>query len=347
MSYSAANSPKRLRWLARFGLLWALALVARLLQLQIAERDDYQKIADRQQNRDIAVDAPRGEILDRNGRLLAMNVPAQSAVLGLEQVGNPHRIAVALAKALGLQAATLEASILTAQANNSNYVSIKRRLLPEEKAAIDALGIEQIAYRPETRRVYPNGTLAANLIGWVNEAGDGGGGLEYAANKQLLGTPGQMKIVMDSRRRRANSDVTKDPLPGHTLVTTIDTRIQHIADEALRQAVIDNNCATGSVVVMDPNTGEILAMSSYPTFDPNEPIKRGTLPNRVNQAIANRFEPGSVFKVITFAAALQTIGLRPTDIINCGRGVAHAFGRVIHDHDSYDTLSAADVLAKS
>jgi cell division protein FtsI (penicillin-binding protein 3) len=98
---------------------------------------------------------------------------------------------------------------------------------------------------------------------------------------------------------------------------------------------------------MDPDTGEVLAMSSYPTFDPNEPIRKGTLPNRVNQAIANRFEPGSVFKVITFAAALESTGLRPSDIIACGNGVAHAFGRVIHDHDSYSQLSAADVLAKS
>jgi cell division protein FtsI (penicillin-binding protein 3) len=347
MSQNTANSPQRLRWIARFALLWALAIGARLIQLQVSEREEYQALADRQQNRDIAVEAPRGEILDRNGQLLAMNVPVKSAVLSLEGITDTNTVAKRIAKALGMQVAPLAESLRKGVDSGASYVSIKRRLLPEQAAALDALGIPQVAYRPETKRVYPNGALASNLIGWVNDAGVGAGGLEYALNKSLTGADGRMKVVLDSRRRRANSEVTKDPQPGRTLRTTIDIRIQHVADEAIKKAVLDNHAATGSVTVMDPNTGEVLAMSSYPTFDPNEPLRKNGVSSRVNQAISNRYEPGSVFKVITFASALEHAGLKPTDMINCGHGIAHAFGRVIHDHDSYAQLTATDVLAKS
>ena len=376
MSYSNAKSSNRLRWLARGGLLWALLLVGRLAQLQISEREEYQKLADRQQHRDIVVEAPRGQIVDRNGRLFAISVPAKSIVLRVETVTDIRSVATRIAKVIGVDAAKLEAKIRIAKKKGVEYAELGRRLLPEQVSAVEALHIPEVAFRPDTRRVYPNGTLAANVLGWVYETSlgdirerawkkagnvgkhpaqddddelilEGAGGLERAANKDLTGTSGRMEFVVDARNRRADADVTKEPLAGRDLKLTIDARIQHVADNALRRAVQDNHCSTGSVVVMDPNTGEVLAMSSYPSFDPNEPVRNSNMDNRVNQAISNRFEPGSVFKVFTFASALETTGLKPDDIIACGRGVAHLFGRVIHDHDSYDQLTATDVLAKS
>jgi cell division protein FtsI (penicillin-binding protein 3) len=346
MSQTGANS-NRLRWLARGVLLWAGVLTARLVSLQVIHRDEYQALADENQLRSIQAEAPRGEILDRNGRVLAMNVPAKTALLKTEGLTNAKPLIRRIAKALEMDAAFLERRIAAQQAQGAETVELKRGLLTEQAAAVEALHIEQVAFRPGTRRIYPNGKLAANVIGWVNEAGQGVAGLELAFNKTLAGVPGRMRLVVDARQRRVNNEILDEPRPGHTLQTTLDARIQHVADEALKKAVLENHCGTGSVVVMDPNTGEVLAMSSYPTFDPNEPVRQASMSSRVNQAISNVFEPGSVFKVITFAAAFENTRLRATDMIACGRGVAHVFGRVIHDHDSYDALSAEDVLAKS
>jgi len=129
---------------------------------------------------------------------------------------------------------------------------------------------------------------------------------------------------------------------------TIDARIQYIADEALKRTVLAHHCKTGSLVVMDPRTGKILALSSYPTFDPNLPVKTAAdKKNRFNQAVSVPFEPGSVFKVVTVTSALETTNLRPSTIIPCGGGAMTFFGHTVHDHEHFSMLSMADVLAHS
>ena len=157
-----------------------------------------------------------------------------------------------------------------------------------------------------------------------------------------------MRMISDVKQRGFDSQIFTEPQPGKNLTLTIDERIQFVAEKALGEAVVANDCKTGSLVVMDPNTGEILALANYPTFDPNQPLKPDeSLADRNNLAVSVPFEPGSVFKVITLSAALETTNLRPKSVVSCGNGILRLAGRVIHDHNSYSALSVEDVLAHS
>src|SRR5262249_11912796 len=152
----------------------------------------------------------------------------------------------------------------------------------------------------------------------------------------------------DVRQNPYDTVVARQPEPGADLTLTIDSNLQYDAEKQLEKALISSGAKTGSLVALNPYTGEILAMANYPTYDPNLPPSPGDPAEaRSNLAITTPFEPGSVFKVITLSAALETTSLRPDTVINCGNGTINLFGRVIHDHNSYSALSMADVLAKS
>jgi cell division protein FtsI (penicillin-binding protein 3) len=347
----AQTSPRRLRTLARLGLFWVLVLTLRLGYLQIYKHDEYQKIAESQQNRELEIEAARGEIRDRNGQPLAMNVPAQSAFANPRLIGDARSAAARLAKALDLDAQSLEERIRFAQQKERFFVWIKRRLTPEEHQRVVKLGLDHLQYRQETRRVYPSDRLAANVLGWVNAAQRGAGGLEQSLDGELRGQAGMVRLVTDSRRRGVDSQVEVEAEPGTTIGLAIDARIQHVADTSLRKAVMDTGSETGSVVVLDPYSGDVLAMSSYPSFDPNEPLESmQSIQERMNRAASAPYEPGSVFKVVTFSALLENTRFRPDSRIDVGRGAIRLRGRTIHDHAPYDkptTFTMTEVLTKS
>ncbi|HYP06862.1 MAG TPA: penicillin-binding protein, partial [Bryobacteraceae bacterium] len=162
------------------------------------------------------------------------------------------------------------------------------------------------------------------------------------------GIPGEMRTEADVKRDIFERTVFTKAQPGRNVTLTIDERIQFVAERALKNAVEVNKCTTGSIVVMNPQTGEILAMTSYPTFDPNERPEPGEdMKPRLNLAVSAPFEPGSVFKVITIAAALETTNITPKTVIACGNGRMTLFKRVIRDVHAYPALSVEDVLAKS
>jgi cell division protein FtsI (penicillin-binding protein 3) len=231
---------------------------------------------------------------------------------------------------------------------------VKRKVTADEAGRVRSYKLDYVEFRPETRRFYPHGQLAAHVIGTVGIADPndtmerGTAGVEMSLDDDLAGLPGQVRVFNDVKQNPYDSVVSRKPEPGADITLTIDQNLQFEAEKEIARAAKASGSKSGSIVVMNPSNGEILAMANYPAFDPNVTPAAGEAAGaRSNLAISTPFEPGSVFKVITLAAALETTRLRPETPINCGNGVFNLLGRVIHDTHSYGTLSMADVLAKS
>jgi len=337
-----------LRIFARVCLFWGFIIVLRLIDLQIVSHDRYRKLADSQQVRNVEVKAPRGTIFDRNGEPLAMSVQVDSVVVNPLRIPDPAVAADLLSAVLDLEAKPLLEKIQQAVDNKRGFLFVKRKISEEESQKLRSYGLDWIEFRTESTRLYPKDQRAAHVIGSVNFEERGNNGVELAEDKILRGKPGVMRTQADVRQNVFDRKYFTDPEEGKNLTLTIDERIQYVAERELKKAVLKNSCKTGSIVVMNPKNGEILAMTSYPTFNPNDPPEKGEdLSSRLNLAVSAPFEPGSVFKVITVAAGLETTNITPHTIIPCGNGRMTLFKRVIHDHNSYSALSVEDVLAKS
>src|SRR5215469_279656 len=338
---------KRVHLLARVAFVWALLIVARLVQLQVVQHGKYKTLAQQQQQRRVEVRAPRGMILDRHGERLAMSLPVESVCV------NPLRvpdIAVAsdiLSKILNLDHGDLLYRMKTALEDRRGFLWIKRRVAPQEAARLRELKLEWIEYRTENQRFYPNRTLAAHLLGGVDFEENGNAGVEQALNDRLQGHDGEMLLTEDVQRRGFQSTTQSEAQPGEDIHLTIDSSIQFVAEKELAKMVDQHHAHSGSVVAMDARSGDILAYANYPTYDPNESLKDKEAAAREDLAVAAPFEPGSVFKVITLSAALECTRLRPDSIINCGGGKIVLPGRTVHDHNRYWELSMEDVLARS
>ena len=329
---------------------WALIVFFRLFQLQVLAHDDYVKRARRQQEKLEPVDAPRGSIYDRNGQLLAISSVSHFAVVDPKRIPNKEIAAALLAKILGLDPGKLQRAIETAaQSRHRNgYFIVDQRVSAEQAATLKAMDLDWLDVREGSVRTYPQSDVAAHVIGNVDAEGKGAAGIELKLNKDLAGTPGLMRLERDGRETSYSSEIVKQPVMGKNIGLTIDREVQFVAKQALRDAVIQNHAEQGSVVAMVPATGEILALENYPTYDLNQHLLPGEkATGREDLAAVAPFEPGSVFKIITLSAALETTSLRPRTIINCGNGSIKIFGRVVHDHKSYPALSMEDVLAFS
>lgn len=344
------QATQRVTYLARLLFIWAAIIVLRLIQLQVVQHDDYRRQALSQQEKLVEVQVERGRILDRDNQPLAMSMLVDSVCINPSRVPDLAFAADVLSKILRLDNADLLEKMQLAAADGRGFMWVKRRISEDESKSLHSLQkqLEWIEFRPEYQRVYPNQSLAAHVIGSVDFDQNGNAGIEQSMNDELEGHDGEVRVMTDVRQNGFGSQVANQPEPGRNIHLTIDTRIQRVAEEQLAKSVIEHHCKTGSIVVIDPRTGDILAMASYPTFDPNVPPKPGQdLSARTNLAISTPFEPGSVFKVITLSSALETTRLRPETIINCGNGTITIFGRTVHDHKSYPALSMEDVLVHS
>ncbi len=334
-----------------FAVVWAAAIFGRLLQLQILEHSELRRLADSQHQRNLEVRAPRGAIFDRGGRPLAMSLPVDSVAVDPRQIKDPVVAAGILAGVLDLDEDALVEKLKSSAdgPGRRGFLWIKRKVSREESERLRGLKLDWVEFRQESQRYYPKGMLAAHVLGGVDGEEKGNAGIEMALEDELQGLPGSVRMLTDVKQRGYSSEVFVEPQPGRNLTLTLHEGIQYVAERELKTAVEENACLTGSVVVMDPRTGDILAMAAYPTYDPNEPVKPGEKEKqaRFNLPVSVPFEPGSVFKVITVAAALETTPLTPDSIIACGSGRINLFGRLIRDHDAYASLSMADVLAKS
>ena len=339
---------RRLRIFARVCLFWGLILALRLVDLQVFDHEKYRRSAEAQQVRQVEVQAPRGAIYDRNGEPLAMSVQVDTVVVNPLRIPDPAVAADLLSAVLDLEPKPLLEKIKQAIENKRGFLYVKRKVTDEESQKLRSYGLDWIEFRTESTRLYPKEQRAAHVVGAVNHEEHGNNGVELSLDKVLRGTSGVMRTEADVHQNVFDRKYFTDPQPGKNITLTIDERIQYVAERELKKAVQINHCKTGSVVVMNPNSGEILAMTSYPTYNPNDRPEEGeNLSSRLNLAVSAPFEPGSVFKVITIAAALETTNIRPETVIPCGNGRMTLFKRVIHDHDAYAALKVEDVLAKS
>ncbi len=345
------RSPLRQRivLMALGALLWAGGVEARLVYLQVHQAEAMRDQARSQQQQVQRLAARRGMLYDRNGRELAMSIEVDSVYAVPAKIRNPARTAAALAAILepdprrrpGREAALHER--LNAP---KSFVFIERKVDPAIRARIEALGLEGVGFEREHKRFYPHGSLAAHVLGIVGMDNNGMEGIEHALDARIHGRDGRLFALVDARRKHFLQRVQSEMQPGNSAVLTIDTTIQHIAERELAAAMRTSGARWGSVVVMEPSTGDILAMANEPTFNPN---RFGDVPRevRINRAVEAAYEPGSTFKVITMAAALERGLVEPHEVIDCGNGSIRVRGITIRDHKRFDRLSATEVLEQS
>jgi len=321
------QSTKRLLWLLRALIVWVVVIFLRLIWLQVLEHDDLQRLAQSQHEHLVPIQAQRGSILDRAGQPLAKSLPAESVLLNPKRVRDAVVAANLLAPILGLDSKPLAEKIRAATRRDSGFLWVKRKVTASEAERVRSYHLEYVEFKAETRRFYPHGSLAAHVLGTVGIANPnetierGTAGVEMSLDDDLAGMPGQMRVFNDVKQNPYDSVIGRKPEPGADITLTIDQNLQYEAEKEIARAAQANGAKSGSIVVMNPYNGEILAMANYPTFDPNEPPVPGESTDaRSNLAISTPFEPGSVFKVITLAAALETTNLRPESMINCGNG---------------------------
>lgn len=323
---------------------WALAVGLRLLHLQVLERSTFERQAARQSERTLTIDPRRGPILDRRGRELAVSVEAESLYAVPQDVADPEDTAGALARALHLDAR--EKKELLAQLKRSKaFVWLKRKLDPQSARAVRDLQLDGIGFLAESRRYYPKRELGSQVLGYVGLDNTGMSGVEYAFDSELRGRAAKVVVRTDARRRPVGH-AERPSTEGRSLVLTIDEAVQHITERELRLAVAESRSASGIAVVLEPTTGEILALASEPSFNPNSyaeyPSSRW-----INRAVADAYEPGSIFKIITAAAGLQEHVVTPDEVLDCGNGSVQIAGFTINDHAVFSRLSFRDVIAKS
>jgi len=342
------KSTERLAITGLILLGWALILVLRLFDLQVFAHEQYVRLADSQQDKFQPIEAPRGSIFDRNGNLLAISSASQFVVVNPKRIPNKDVAAALVAGILDIDAGKLQKDIEVAARRHHGYFVVDPNVSDEKANTLRAMKLDWLEIRDGSLRSYPNDSLAAHVIGDVDSESKGASGIELKLNKDLAGIPGVMRVKVDVKQRAYESEIVKAPAMGKNIGLTIDSDLQHVAQDTLKAAVIDNHAEHGSLIAMDPETGEVLALENYPTYDPNERLHAGEKPyGREDFAVVAPFEPGSVFKVVTLSAALETTNLRPLSIVNCGNGVMTLFSRVIHDHKAYSALTMEDVLAFS
>jgi cell division protein FtsI (penicillin-binding protein 3) len=340
---------RRLTWLAAIVLLWGAAIFFKLVSLQVFHHREYSNQARARQEVVIEIPAPRGTIFDRAGQPLAMSVSSQSVYLNPLKVPDLGVAAELLALVLHMDRAALYGRMQAAYENRRGFLWVKRKISSLESESLRNLQLGWIGVANETKRHYPKGSLAAQILGSVDFEEKGNAGIEKALEAELHGTPGRARLLTDVKRRGIDSQMASEARAGTPITLTIDERLQFVAERELAAAVASHKAVSGSLVVMNPYDGEILAMASYPAFDPNQQPEAGqSQAGQLNHAVSVPFEPGSVFKVITLSAALETTHLNPESPINCNGGAITLFGRTIHDsHSGMGVVPMKTVLAKS
>src|SRR5712664_1046969 len=325
--------------------VWMLAVGARLVQVQISQHDELTARAQNQQLAAIDTSPIRGQVLDRQGRELARSIDTESFFADPREIDNVDLTARSIAAATGLDQAELAKRLSDAKDSNKKFAWIVRRLDVQAANKLDALNLDGVYSRKEAKRYYPNDSLAAHVLGFVGTDEIGLSGVEQYYNDKIRGESGKVYLERDARRRAFESYEIQ-PHPGQTVVLTIDQTIQFRTEQALAAAVEGSHAKSGAAIVMDPNTGEILALANAPTFDPNQPAANSA-EARANGALQNIYEPGSTFKIVAYSAAIEKGLVKPEDKIDCQMGQITVAGRLIHDHKKFGVLTIADALAQS
>ncbi|MGB4704617.1 MAG: penicillin-binding protein 2 [Candidatus Saccharicenans sp.] len=330
-----------------FLLLWFIIIFARLIDLQVIEHKKLKAIVQEQSQDLITVLPTRGTIFDRNGRILARSLPAASVFFSPVQGESfEHQVkGIYQLKAI-LQLSDSELKkIINSVEKRRRFTWIKRKIPLEVAEKVKSLKLPGIYILEENKRFYPQGTLAAHLLGGVSIDDVGLAGVEYYYNTLLRGEEGQQLIMKDARRREFFIETIKETKPGQDLYLTIDSTIQYIAEKELKQAVEKHQANWGTIVILSPRTGEVLAMATYPDYDPNEfPPPEHLM---LNRAIQHTYEPGSTVKIITAAAARELAGLSWNSFYDCSQGYLVFGGTIVRDHVRLGVLSFPEVIIHS
>jgi cell division protein FtsI (penicillin-binding protein 3) len=364
--------PSRARWIRARGIGVALILaalganvVARSWEMLVRQGEGWRETAEKQRQRKLHVEPRRGRIVDRNDRSLALTIDVPSVSLDLHdlvagamtpeaQAARVHDAAIRLASVLALDPVELERRMSA----KGRFLWVKHRVSGEEAEAVRRLAnpreepnpIRGLAVDGEGRRYYPNRELGSTLLGFVSPDGQGREGLELFFDRELRGHPEELTGLRDRGGRLVFTDGTADrarlETEGETIELAIDQSIQFLAERELEAAVRNHEAKGGTVVVVDPSNGDVLAMASFPNYNANDYASFDPDARR-NRAIADRFEPGSVMKVFTFAGAFAAGMVSPSEQINCEHGRFRVGGATIHDTHLNDLMTPKEILAKS
>jgi cell division protein FtsI/penicillin-binding protein 2 len=323
------------------GFLYSIAF---LFYIQIFRSSFLAHLAQKQHEHLITIDPKRGTIYDRNLRPLAINLPVYSVYANSRVMFNhKEEVASTLSEILHIPAGEISSKI----DKNKYFIWIQRKVTQEVYQQLKDRKLPGIGFIKESKRFYPNQSLAAHLIGFAGIDNNGLDGLERDFDKYLKGKEGHSVIIRDARQRELLLE--KDyiaPMDGLDVVLTIDETIQFIAERALDRMYHKYNAKGASIIVMDPNTGEILAFANRPTYD-LENASKSPAENRTNRAIVFTYEPGSVFKIVTASAALQEGVIKETDMINCEHGAYKVGNHILHDHEPLGTITFREVIEQS
>lgn len=343
------NSRSRIRVAGGFTLFLFSAILFRLGYLQLYIGTELSAKADRNRSRHMIDQVSRGAILDRHGSVLAISIEGGACFVDPKLVKRPVETAQALAPVINLPVHELKAKLM----QKRRFVWLARRLDPATAESIRALNLKGIYVLKERKRFYPEETLASSLLGVVNENQEGLSGIERTADLWLRGrsTPVLFKDWTVNKKAAEELASRKD-LPEQSIVLSIDRTLQTIAEQELIRQIALSRAKSGMVIIQDPHTGEILAMASVPTFNPNlwgTPAAPASYTSEIlkNPNVEHIFEPGSTYKIVTAAAALQEQKITPEETVFCENGRWKIAGRFIKDHESDGWLSFIDVMGHS
>ena len=345
MPGSRLQSPSsRYRILPALLGVWVAIVAVRLVHLQTAEFVELTRQARRQQERTVEVSPQRAVIYDRNLKPLAISVEVESVFAVPGEVSEPEKTARVLAPVLGMEAGEVRIGL---EGTGARYFSwVKRKVTTREADRIRELDIRGIYFQKENKRFYPKRELAAHVLGYVGVDDQGLAGIELTHEQTIRGRVGRLLIERDARQRWFRR-TGRPSEPGQSVVLTLDETIQYIAERELGAAVKQSRALAGTVIVMDPYTGEVLAMANAPTYNPNRysDVRRPEVLR--NRAIADSYEPGSTFKIVTLAAALEEDLTNPAELIDCQMGAIVIAGHTIRDHRAFGMLSVSQILQYS
>jgi cell division protein FtsI (penicillin-binding protein 3) len=352
MNYAASAHPETTAklpgWRATvlFSIMLAglAGLLGRGVYLQGIHDDFLQKKGNARYSRVIEVSAHRGRISDRNGETLAVSTPVESVWVSPSDVEADKQQVRKLAQILGLNIEEVKSRLFDA---SRDFVYLKRLLPPDQAEKVVRLNLPGVSLQREYRRYYPAGEEFAQTLGFTGQDDNGQEGMELALQEQLAGKHGSQRVIKDNHGYIVEDAGSLHPSkPGSDIVLSLDSHLQHIAYRELESAVRQHRAKAGAVVVLDANSGEVLALVNYPGYNPNN--RKNASANALrNRAITDLFEPGSTLKPFTVAMALEAGKVRPNTIVNTEHGVFTLSGRKIHDSHPDSTMTVAQVIQKS
>ncbi len=326
-------------FLAAFGFI-----AARAFHLQVLGQQDWERRAERQHQKVIPLIPQRGTIFDRNGEALAVSLEVDSIYVEPQKIDDPARTAKMLADALGLKVRSVRAKLHA----EKGFLWLKRQVTPRESELVRAMDLAGVGFTKEHRRFYPNSELGAQVIGFTGLDPEGLEGLELKYDSQVLGQGGFLVMERDALGRGigGGEETVQGGERGSDLHLTLDKNLQFIAEKELAAGVKSCRARSGTVVVLDPTSGEVLAMASQPDYNPNA-FSRYRPAQWRDRAICDTYEPGSTMKMFLLAAALDKGVVKPSSVIDCENGAYRVGGKTIHDHHPYGRLKLPEILKVS